>query len=55
MIFKINKKPILRGWFFSFSEQAKNFLENNLIPQLNNLIDEAKGSGKNLNEFFKGL
>ena len=37
------------------SEQARNFLERELIPELNTLIDQAKLSGLNLNEYFRLL
>ncbi|WP_159296570.1 AHH domain-containing protein [Tenacibaculum maritimum] len=36
-------------------KQAKNYLENKLIPDLLKLIEDAKNSGLNLNEFFKTL
>ncbi|WP_299132551.1 hypothetical protein [uncultured Tenacibaculum sp.] len=36
-------------------EQAKNFLENKLIPELSDLIIKAENSGLNLNEYFKTL
>ncbi len=37
-------------------EQAKNFLENNLIPRLSDYIDEAKDyTGGNLNDYFKNV
>jgi len=31
---------------------AKDFLEGDLIPKLDNLIEAAKNSGLNLNEYF---
>ena len=37
------------------SEQARNFLEGDLIPELNRLIDQAISSGLNLNEYFRLL
>ena len=37
------------------SEQAKDFLEKELIPELDNLIELAKGSNLNLNEYFRLL
>ncbi|WP_024770553.1 hypothetical protein [Aquimarina macrocephali] len=36
-------------------EQAADFLEGNLIPRLDNWIEAAKGSGLNLNEYFKQI
>ena len=36
-------------------QQAKQFLESNLIPELLDLIESAKNSGLNLNNFFKNL
>lgn len=42
--------------FSGFSpEQAKDFLENNLIPKLDVYIESAKGSSLNLNEYFKQI
>ena len=36
-------------------ELAKDFLENELIPELDELIELAKSSGLNLNEYFRLL
>lgn len=35
------------------SSRAKDFLEKNLIPKLDELIELAKNSNLNLNEYFK--
>ncbi|WP_146746622.1 AHH domain-containing protein [Sinomicrobium soli] len=37
------------------SDNASEFLNNSLIPELNNLIDEAIGSGMNLNTYFRDV
>ncbi|WP_407267643.1 hypothetical protein [Tenacibaculum maritimum] len=34
-------------------QQAKQFLEGNLIPELLDLIEQAKNSGLNLNNFLE--
>ncbi|MFL0121197.1 hypothetical protein [Tenacibaculum maritimum] len=36
-------------------QQAKSFLEDNLIPELLGWIERAKTSGLNLNEYFKQI
>ena len=36
-------------------DAAKKFLEKELIPELKELIEKAKKSGKNLNDFFRDL
>jgi len=34
---------------------AKKFIEESLIPKLSRKIDEASKSGKNINDYFKGI
>ena len=50
----------LNDWGLSINnnftpKQANEFLQKTLIPQLDQLINAAKSSDKNLNNFFKDL
>lgn len=51
---QLNEWSIRNGGVFT-PEQANSFIQKELIPDLDQLIDAAKASPKNLNDFFRDL